>query len=259
MKRRIFALICLASALLTSGCQMSEKQRAEIEKEVRAQLEEELREELEEEIRADILDELKKEGVIPENYGEDDDDDDSGFGLDLGMGSYVRQARVTSACSTAASVKINLVNCMTEFDTMGFGAVRSEVSYIGIEIKDGVWNATVGNLGAFKSSGSYVWANDPNGARAGEAKAGVTNPEVLMEIELAEMYPELEDGYVGAIVNGGRVEFLYFSEDTSYPIDEMERLIDNGDYNSATYDWPKYNGVSAEGYTVGTSPVLAMP
>ncbi len=259
MKRRIFAVVCLVSALLMSGCQISEKQRAEIEKEVRAELEDELREELKEEIREDILDELKKEGIIPENYGEKDSDNSSGgISFDFGMSDYVREARVTSACSTAASLKNTLDTCLIEFDTKGIGAYRDEVSYIGIEIENGVWNATIGNLGAFKNSGSYQWANDPNGNRAGDSSSGQYNPEILMEIKFADLFPELESGYVGAIMDRGRIMFLYFAVDTTYPVDEMERLIDSGSYDIGTYDWPKHNGVSAEGYIIGTSPMLAM-
>lgn len=259
MKRRVFAVICLAAALLMSGCKVSEKQRAEIEKEVRAELEDELREELEDEIREDILDELKEEGIIPENYGEKESDSGSGgISFDFGMGDYVRESRVTSACSTAASMKTALNTFLTEFDTNGFGADKDGISYIGIEIRNGVWNATIGNLGAFRNSGSYQWANDPNGSRAGDSPNGQYNPEVLMEIRLTEWFPELESGYAGAIMDRGKVVFLYFTEDTSYPVDEMERLIDSGSYDIGTYDWPKHNGVSSEGYIVGTSPMLAM-
>ncbi len=238
-----------------SGCQVSEKQRAEI----RAELEDELREELEEEIREDILDELKKEGIIPESYGDKDDTDSSG-GLDFsfGMSGYVRESKVTSACSTAASLKNNLNNCLTEFDTMGIGAIRNEISYIGIEIDNGVWNATIGNLGAFRNSGSYQWANDPNGARTDDSEIDQYNPEVLMEIKFADIFTELESGYIGAIVMDGRVEFLYFTEDTTHPVEELERLIDSGSYDIGTYKWANHHGVSAEGYIVGTSPQLAI-
>ena len=259
MKKLIVAVICIASVLLMSGCQVSEKQRAEIEAEVRAELEEELREELEKDIRKDILNELKKEGVIPEDYGEKDDSSSGSISFDFGMSDYVRQSRVTSACSTARSIETATESCMTKLDTMGIGAVQNEISYIGVEIKDGVWNATIGNLGAFRSNDSYEWSNDPDGFRAGDSKDSITNPEVLLEAELAEMFPDMEDGYSGMLMDSGRVLFLYFTSDTTSPVDEMERLIDSGEYASGIHDWSGgYPGYSDKDYIIGTSPVLAM-
>ena len=97
------------------------------------------------------------------------------------MLGFVTSSRVTSANSTAASIKSQIGNFLTDADTAGYGmkqATSAKASFV-FEVTDGVWKMTIGDgmtadgtgAAAFKS-GSKQWvATEVNKIKANEGNS----------------------------------------------------------------------------------------
>ena len=181
-------------------------------------------------------------------------------------------SRVTSANSTAASIKNNIDSFLTSCDTNGYGMLKGSAnnSTISIAITTGTWTVTNGTSSAFRDGNGKTWAGSGSGA-AGDTKVGVTAPETLLAIELADLFPEIETGSITAYVEGGKCLAVAYTADTDDPLTQGTDMpgITPGT-SSAAGGWTETNGavifawdsstagVSSSGYIVGTAPTVAL-
>ena len=189
------------------------------------------------------------------------------------MLGYVTNSRVTSANSTAASIKNNIDTFLTNADTAGYGmkqgaGVNQEID-IQIENLSGVftWKCTAATAGSFKSGGSSVaWGTAASGVTKDTEKAGEKSAEKLLLIELAALFPEIATGSIHAVLNGGKCVAVAYTADDSAVLatgTDCPAVITNATTGAMsfdeTYEWDKKtNGVNAAGLIVGTAPVVLM-
>ena len=176
------------------------------------------------------------------------------------MLNYVTSSRVTSVDSTAASIKNNIDTFLTNADTAGYGMLKgtSNTSIISISVTGGTWNVSGITSGAFKSGAGKSWNATGSGAAAG-SKVGVTNATNLLAIELADLFPEIEDGFIGAALQGGKCVAVYYTADSTSADAQLSGMLTSTGWTSDTCTWDSSTaGVSAGGLIVGTAPKLAL-
>lgn len=185
------------------------------------------------------------------------------------MLGFVTSSRVTSANSTAASIKSQIGNFLTDADTAGYGmkqATSAKASFI-FEVADGEWKMsigtgmtaeTTGNTGknAFKS-GSKKWVETQvTGIKANEGnKATAANANTLLCMEIANLFPDIKTAYIVAHCEAGKCLYVAYTADSSTAVDVPTLAqFQNG---NAPWD-TKTAGVTSDGYTVGTAPALSL-
>ena len=189
------------------------------------------------------------------------------------MLGYVTSSRVTSANSTAASIKNNVDSFLTACDTAGYGMLKGSAnnSQISITVSAGTWTVTNPTAGAFKNGSGKTWAGTGTGA-AGGTKVGVTAPESLLAIELADLFPEIDTASMVIYVEGGKTLAVAYSADTSTgltvgtdcPAITAGTAAAAGGWTAAdsgetTFAWDNSTaGVSSTGFIVGTAPTVPL-
>lgn len=182
------------------------------------------------------------------------------------MLGFVTSSRVTSANSTAASIKSQIGNFLTDADTAGYGmkqATSAKASFT-FTVDDGVWTMTIGNgmtadgtgSAAFKS-GSKEWvATAVDDIKANEGnKATAPNANTLLCMEIANLFPDIKTAYIVAHCEAGKCLYVAYTADssTAIAIPTLEQFK-NG---NAPWD-TKTAGITSDGYTVGTAPALGL-
>lgn len=187
------------------------------------------------------------------------------------MLGYVTSSRVTSANSTAASIKNNIDSFLTSADTNGYGmkqgAAINEEFDITVTSTGGVatWACTAAATPSnFKTGSSITWGG-AGSADKDDTKVGVTSAETLLCIELANLFPEVENAAIHAVLNGGKCVGV------SYTADQNTALTDGTDRPavatnaagameySTPFSWDtKTAGVTSTGLIVGTAPVIPL-
>ena len=191
------------------------------------------------------------------------------------MLGYVTSSRVTSANSTAASIKNNIDSFLTSCDTNGYGMLKGSANNttISITVSSGTWTVSGLNTSAFKSGNGKSWLGSASGCSAGQTKVSVSAAESLLAIELADLFPEIKTAAIVAYVEGGKTLAVAYTADTdstsSFAAGTAFPGITSGT-TSATGGWSKTNsatvfswnnstaGVSASGYIVGTAPIVPL-
>lgn len=188
------------------------------------------------------------------------------------MLGYVTSSRVTSANSTAASIKNNVDSFLTSCDTAGYGMLKGSGnnSTITITVSSGTWTVTNPSAGAFKNGSGKTWAGTGTGT-AGGTKVGVTAPESLLAIELADLFPEIDTASMVIYVEGGKTLAVAYTADTSAGLTVGTDCpgITAGTATAAggwtqtsgatTFAWDNSTaGVSSTGFIVGTAPTVAL-
>lgn len=176
------------------------------------------------------------------------------------MLNYVTSSRVTSVDSTAASIKNNIDTFLTNADTAGYGMLKGtgNTSVISISITGGTWNVSGITTGSFKNGAGKSWAATGSGAAAG-SKVGVGNATNLLAIELADLFPEIEDGFIGAALQGGKCVAVYYTADSTSADGQLSAMLTSTGWTSDTCTWDSSTaGVSSNGLIVGTAPKLAL-
>lgn len=171
---------------------------------------------------------------------------------------YTIKANVTSANSTAATLKKNINAFLLEADVNNYGMKISETSHTEIEISvtNSTWNVTITDPSHFVSIPGHVWTGSGTGVRDGSI-AAATCPEDEMAIYLANLYPELKTAYMKFNVKAGNCNALYYTDETDTAFN-LQSFAVNG-WAVSVYNWDNNNaGVSTEGYVVGTAPVLEL-
>ena len=176
------------------------------------------------------------------------------------MLNYVTNSRVTSANSTAASIKNNIDTFLTNADTAGYGMKRGNANKVvlTITVTNGEWTVESGTQDVFKDGGAYAWGGSGTGTTGAE-KSGADSAEALLAIELADLFPEVETAAIGAQLVGGKTMAVYYTAETSEytGLDGMFNADENGGWATPTYAWDNTTaGVDEEGFIVGTAPLL---
>lgn len=185
------------------------------------------------------------------------------------MLGYVTNSRVTSADSTAASFAKEIDSFLTECDTNNYGmkkgAAYSEFTFT---IAAGTWTSAVTNNGtAFNGTATMTWTGTGTGTAA-TLKSAASCVDDLMCIQLAGLFPDIQDGQVVAALSGGHVIACAYTADTATPLTlaahfnitaaagnnpaSLADKIDVGGWDGNTA------GVTANGDIVGTSPKLTI-
>ena len=138
----------------------------------------------------------------------------------LGM---VTKSRVTSANSTAASIKNNIDAFLTDADTAGYGMKKDSKNNIaiGVEVADSKWNVYVEGAKpdgkTFKTGASQKWVVD--GGKATKditkdtAKADAQSADDLLAIELANLFPDVKNAAIIAYISGSKCVFVTYTAD----------------------------------------------
>ncbi len=188
------------------------------------------------------------------------------------MLGYVTNSRVTSVNSTAASIKNNVDTFLTNCDTAGYGMLKGTAnnSTISITVLNGTWTVTNPTTTAFRNGNGKTWAGTGTG-QAAATKVGVTAPESLLAIELADLFPEVVTASMVIYVEGGKTLAVAYTADTSTALVQGTDCpnitagaaaagggwtVTNG---ATTFAWDNSTaGVTTSGFIVGTAPIVPL-
>ncbi len=183
------------------------------------------------------------------------------------MLGFVTSSRVTSANSTAASIKNQVDTFLTSADTAGYGMKQGtsilQTFDITISTAAGAaaatWNVTAGTATNFKTGSTITWGAAGTGS-AGATKVGVTSAESLLAITLADLFPEIANGSIAISLKGGKCVAV------AYTADQSAAMVAGTEYPTLTagefpdvFAWDNSTaGISSTGIIVGTAPVVAL-
>lgn len=202
----------------------------------------------------------------------------------LGM---VTKSRVTSANSTAASIKNNIDAFLTDADTAGYGMRKGKTANTVLDItvdSTGNWKilrrtgAGAGDLkGAaatdpFKDTGTVaatdnIWGpTTETDLAAGKDKSSLKNPASLLAVYLADLFPTMKSASIVAYLEGGKTLCVVYTTDNAgaaildadLPQIEWGITGKSGGF-AASCQWDKSTaGVSANGNITGTAPEVPL-
>lgn len=187
------------------------------------------------------------------------------------MLGYVTSSRVTSANSTAASIKNNIDSFLTNADTSGYGMKQGSTINESFDILVTTaaaagsvpqWSVDACTPGNFKTGGTITWGTAGSGNKD-TTKVGVTGAETLLAIELANLFPEIKSASIHVLLNGGKCVGV------AYTADQNTALTVGTDCPAETasgalafvepFAWDtKTAGVTSSGLIVGTAPVIGL-
>lgn len=192
------------------------------------------------------------------------------------MLGYVTSSRVTSANSTAASLKNNIDTFLTNADTAGYGMKLSSsaTATIDIAVDDkGAWTVQVGKATDFKEGGSGT-----DGADAFKSKTGIgkwtdaaakaddkttkasckDNAQQMLAVELRSLFPDVKSACAKVYLEGGKAKYCWYTADAALTKD-VKNAPGVKAFEAEKYEWDSNTaGVSKDGYIVGTAPALAI-
>lgn len=188
------------------------------------------------------------------------------------MLGFVTSSRVTSANSTAASIKKQIDNFLTDADTAGYGMKQSSAAKANITFKidaDGEWEASVvtgtytgGAAGgaltdAFKTGGSVQWdAAAADITKDTPKSSAANNATALLTIDLASVFPDVKSSYIYAYCEGGKTLYVAYTADGNTKPTSMPG---EADFKAGTYVWDGNTaGITSDGITLGTAPALTL-
>lgn len=189
-----------------------------------------------------------------------------GQGWKIAIAGFISASQVTSANSTAASIKNNVDTFLTNADTAGYGMKYGndiiEQFYITVETEDDetVWTVTAGTPSNYKTGHSTMsWGYEGKGTKDTK-KAGVTNAETLLAIEFSQLFPEIEEASIYVACCGGRCIAVAYSPDTKDKLevgeDCPEPNFDEGRGWLSGYEWEDdLDGITKDDLIVGTAPM----
>lgn len=150
------------------------------------------------------------------------------------MLGYVTSSRVTSADSTAASLKDTIGNAMVETDTKGFKVPRS-----------GSITVTLGGTSA-----------DPTVAMKNSDDSDASYPELITAIEdkIKNDYNFTKEFAAIVYIDGGKVVGCAYCADSGAN-DDLKSIAATNFTSGSTSLWTDTDGIMGD-YVVGTSPKL---
>lgn len=180
------------------------------------------------------------------------------------MLGFVTNSRVTSANTTASEIQKQINQFLTDADTAGYGPLKgTATTTVDIEVSSGKWTVTVSDTTAFKTGNTIKWTSTSGTGTAGATKAGVTEAVELLAINLADLFPSLSNGAAKANIIGGSCVAVWYTADSS-TVAGVTGVPTFGDdaqhaWSSDVFAWDNSTaGITSDGFTVGTAPVLAL-
>lgn len=180
------------------------------------------------------------------------------------MLGFVTNSRVTSANTTASEIQKQINQFLTDADTAGYGPLKgTATTTVDIEVSSGTWTVTVSDTTAFKTGNTIKWTSTSGTGTAGAPKAGVTEAVVLLAINLADLFPSLSNGAAKANIIGGSCVAVWYTADAS-TVAAVTGAPTFGDdaqhaWSADVFAWDNSTaGITSDGFTVGTAPVLAL-
>ena len=192
------------------------------------------------------------------------------------MLGYVTSSRVTSANSTAASIKNNVDTFLTNADTAGYGMKLSTnaKATLGIQVDNaGTWTVNLGagasvfgtsssageGTSAFKgdTSGIHWQGTGTAGATATKTDAG-NNATALLAVELKNLFPDIKSSAMMVYLEGGKAKYCWYTADVATTA-EVSSKPGISAFQAEKYEWDGNTaGVSGDGYIMGTAPALPL-
>lgn len=185
------------------------------------------------------------------------------------MLGYVTNSRVTSSDSTAASLAKEIDSFLTDCDTNGYGMKKGVAYEEGtIAISGGTWTVNLPSFAAtnFNSANGVSWSATNSGSATDQKTAAGGDATKLMAIQLAGLFPDVQDGNVAFALSGGHCIACAFTSDSSAitigsifnitaaagntPAKLTNKVSSAWDGNTA--------GVTTAGVIIGTNPKLGL-
>lgn len=188
------------------------------------------------------------------------------------MLGYVTQSKVTSANSTAASIKNEVDAVLTNLDTVDKGMKKGEkYAVIAIENNGGTWKAQL----SLPQGGTITDIfNDSTGTNAGwnttlvtltaTDTKGSSNHVTALAADIKELFPEIKTGAVQVYLKGGKCMGVQY-------VNGGIKMLSDGALGKATWgttgntEWPsgcawanQTAGIAASGDIIGTAPVIPL-
>lgn len=187
------------------------------------------------------------------------------------MLGFVTSSRVTSANSTAAAIKKQIDNFLTDADTAGYGMKQSSAAKASITFEvdaDGNWDTTI-TAGSYSPADtvalSTAFKNDSEWAAASSSdltinkdskKSDAKNATDRLTIDLASVFPDIKSSYIFAYCEGGKTMYVAYTADSS---EQPDAMPDKDDFEAGTYTWDGNTaGITSDGITLGTAPALSL-
>ncbi len=189
------------------------------------------------------------------------------------MLGYVTQSKVTSANSTAASIKNEIDAFLTQCDTNNYGMKKASTNFAVFEFKiDQVsskteWLCTNSDENCFADKDNWK-SSAATKAYADGSKAD-TNHLIALGVDLAQLFPEVKVGYITANLVGGKCIGVTYqnSQNAATAIQggsakkgsTYEYIITENNKWPAGYVWSDdTQGIDIDGVIVGTAPVIQL-
>ncbi|MBD5111980.1 MAG: DUF5021 domain-containing protein [Ruminococcaceae bacterium] len=176
----------------------------------------------------------------------------------------VTKSRVTSADSTAKSIRDTITEFLTDADTAGYGmkSSASVTQTLSIQVDGGKWTVAAADKANFKKgNGTDIeWGTASGAVDTSTTLSGNKSAEKLLASKLANRFPDMKTASIAASLRGdANCVALAYTADTSAAITlgtNLPKLGTNGEWDSTAYEWDGKNaGISpTDGYIVGTSP-----
>lgn len=191
------------------------------------------------------------------------------------MLGYVTSSRVTSANSTAASIKNNIDTFLTNADTAGYGMKLSANATATVAIKvdgSGTWNVAVSGKNTFGEGGSSTdgvgafksKTNVGEWTASGEADASTTkancgtNVTKMLAVELRSLFPDVKGAAAMVYLEGGKAKYCWYTADAD-DYTNVNGAPKSTNFTAEKFEWDGNTaGVSSDGFIVGTAPALAL-
>ncbi len=179
------------------------------------------------------------------------------------MLGYVTQSKVTSANSTASSIKNEIDGFLTTCDTNGYGMKKGSDNkeVITIKVDNSEWTVTMAGTGAsgdFNTKGGKNWTASGTSQNANKADANINN---VLALDLKELFPEIQSGVMKAQLVGGKcMGVIYTVEHNSDTTGVFDKFSGDGFAKWPTaYGWANSTpGIDTDGSIVGSAPVLQL-
>lgn len=181
-------------------------------------------------------------------------------------GGVSYEEAVTSANSTAASIRQTINSFLTIADCDGYGMrsgdENADILYISASRTDDgvVWTCTPANPDHFNSNDKITWGHSGS-AMADMSKDWISDSESLLCLDFANRFPSIERISIYASLVGGKCVGVISTEDTSDPLVYGTDCPSFGDDGSLpyTFAWDGHTaGVSSSGMIVGTAPFVQL-
>ena len=171
------------------------------------------------------------------------------------MLGYVTQSKVTSANSTAASIKNEIDAFLTQCDTVNKGMKKGTViATLTINItNNGTWTVSNDKDGSFNDSTNWKGTNVASGTK------GSANHLAALGADLKDLFPEIKSGAMTAYLRGGKTfGVLYVNGVSTMPAATGFTWSSSADWPTEAYWANDTQGICTTGEIIGTAPVIPL-